>query len=89
MSYKIEKLCYVSSIAALGDLAAHETIIIEETEWNPEKPHSDYAISKYGAEMEVWRGQQEGLNILIVKQYLIIKYNPNKSDLGLWNVNLY
>jgi hypothetical protein len=26
------------------------------------KPHSDYAISKYGAEMEIWRGQQEGLD---------------------------
>jgi hypothetical protein len=22
---------------------------MEEIEWNPEKPHSDYAISKYGA----------------------------------------
>jgi dihydroflavonol-4-reductase len=68
----IKKLCFVSSIAALGDLAAHETTITEETEWNPEKPHSDYAISKYGAEMEVWRGQQEGLQILIVNPGIII-----------------
>jgi nucleoside-diphosphate-sugar epimerase len=30
------------------------------------KPHSDYAISKYGAEMEIWRGQQEGLDVIIV-----------------------
>jgi nucleoside-diphosphate-sugar epimerase len=37
-----------------GDLASNETIITEEIEWNPE-PHSDYAISKYGAEMEIWR----------------------------------
>jgi hypothetical protein len=28
--------------------------IITEAEWNPEKQHSDYAISKYGAEMEVY-----------------------------------
>jgi hypothetical protein len=34
--------------------------ITEQAEWNPEKQHSDYAISKYGAEMEVWRAQQEG-----------------------------
>ena len=72
LSYKIQKLCYVSSIADLGDLATHETIITEKTEWNPEKPHSDYAISKYGAEMEIWRGQQEGLNILIVNPGVII-----------------
>jgi nucleoside-diphosphate-sugar epimerase len=51
---RVKKLCYVSSTAALGDLAS-ETIITEEIEWNPKKPHSDYAISKYGAEMEIWR----------------------------------
>ena len=68
----VKKLCHVSSIAALGDLAQHETIITEETEWNPEVLHSDYAISKYGAEMEVWRGQQEGLHILIVNPGVIL-----------------
>lgn len=68
----IKKLCYVSSIAALGDLQEHETIITEETDWNPEKPHSDYAISKFGAEMEVWRGQEEGLNTVIVNPGVIL-----------------
>ena len=83
LSYSIQKLCYVSSIAALGDLAAHETIITEETEWNPEKPHSDYAISKYGAEMEIWRGQQEGLNILIVNPGVIIGPGFQEQGSGL------
>jgi dihydroflavonol-4-reductase len=68
----IKKLCFVSSIAALGDLKEYEKIITEETEWNPEKPHSDYAISKYGAEMEIWRGQQEGLDAIIVNPGVII-----------------
>jgi nucleoside-diphosphate-sugar epimerase len=36
------------------------------------KPHSDYAISKYGAEMEIWRGQQEGLDVIIVNPGIII-----------------
>lgn len=72
LAKKIEKLCFVSSIAALGDLAPHETEITETTEWNPEKPHSDYAISKYGAEMEVWRGQQEGLKVIIVNPGVIL-----------------
>jgi nucleoside-diphosphate-sugar epimerase len=31
----VKKLCYVSSTAALGDLASNETIT-EEIEWNPE-----------------------------------------------------
>jgi nucleoside-diphosphate-sugar epimerase len=68
----VKKLCYVSSIAALGDLKENENFITEETEWNPEKPHSDYAISKYGAEMEIWRGQQEGLNSVIVNPGVIL-----------------
>jgi nucleoside-diphosphate-sugar epimerase len=62
--FEYKKLCF-SSIATLGDLPPHEKFITE-TEWNPELPHNDYAISKYGAEMEVWRGQQEGLNVIII-----------------------
>ena len=80
LAYKIKKMLFVSSIAALGDLNATETTISETTEWNPEKPHSDYAISKYGAEMEVWRGQQEGLNVLIVNPGVIL--GPGFSEQG-------
>ena len=72
IDFKIKKLCYVSSIAALGDLAPHENIIKEECEWNPEIQHSDYAISKYGAEMEVWRAQQEGLDVVVVNPGVIL-----------------
>ncbi|MDA6071449.1 NAD-dependent epimerase/dehydratase family protein [Flavobacterium sp. AC] len=68
----IKKFCFISSIAALGDIAPHETYITEETDWNPEKPHSDYAISKYGAEMEVWRGLQEGLDVMIINPGVIL-----------------
>ncbi len=74
----IKKLCYVSSIATLGDLLPNETIITEETNWNPEKLHSDYAISKYGAEIEVFRGQQEGLNVVIVNPGIVL-------GAGFWN----
>lgn len=72
LQYGVKKLCFVSSIAALGDLKEGESIITEETEWNPEKPHSDYAISKYGAEMEIWRAQQEGLQVVIVNPGVIL-----------------
>lgn len=72
IDYHVEKLCYVSSIAALGDLKDFEKVITEETEWNPELPHSDYAISKYGAEMEVWRGYQEGLAVVVVNPGVIL-----------------
>jgi dihydroflavonol-4-reductase len=76
----VKKLCFISSIVALGDPLEHEKIITEKTEWNPEKAHSDYAISKYGAEMEVWRGQQEGLNVIILNPGVILGKIPTE-----WN----
>lgn len=82
LAKNIKKLCYVSSIAALGDLPAHQTITNEETDWNAEKPHSDYAISKYGAEMEIWRGQQEGLQVVLVNPGVILGALPTS-----WNRN--
>lgn len=67
----IEKLCYVSSIATLGNTLKNEPIS-EDTIWNPEDDNSVYAITKYGAEMEVWRGTQEGLNAVIVNPGVIL-----------------
>jgi hypothetical protein len=32
--------------------------------------HSDYAISKYGAEMEVWRSPR-GLDVIIINQVIL------------------
>ncbi|SNR70599.1 NAD-dependent epimerase/dehydratase family protein [Flavobacterium sp. ov086] len=85
----IKKFCFVSSIAALGDLASHETYITEETDWNPEKPHSDYAISKYGAEMEVWRGVQEGLDIIIINPGVILGPIPKTKSQEQGSAELY
>ncbi|MFM2231210.1 MAG: hypothetical protein RL607_2468 [Bacteroidota bacterium] len=76
----IQKLCHVSSIAALGDLNHTQTLLTEDIEWNPEVLHSDYAISKYGAEMEVWRGQQEGLHCIIVNPGIILGPYPTLWD---------
>lgn len=67
----IDKLCYVSSIATLGK-DINQEVITEKTEWNPEDDNSVYAITKYGAEMEVWRGAQEGLNTVIVNPGIIL-----------------
>lgn len=80
LEYAVKKLCYVSSIAALGDLKENENTITESTEWNPEKYHSDYAISKYGAEIEVYRGHQEGLETVIVNPGVILGCVPNLEE---------
>jgi len=71
IDHKVEKLCYVSSIAALG-ASLNNKAITEDTEWNKEIDNSVYAITKYGAELEVWRGTQEGLDAVIVNPGVII-----------------
>lgn len=81
IDFGVKKLCHVSSIAALGNPKEHENSITEETEWNPENSHSDYAITKYGAELEVWRGCQEGLDVVIVNPAVIFGYGfPKKGS---------
>lgn len=71
LTYDIKKLCYVSSVATLGESLTND-MVNEETDWNPEEDNNVYAITKYGAEMEVWRGTQEGLNAIIVKPGVIL-----------------
>ncbi|MDT0685176.1 NAD-dependent epimerase/dehydratase family protein [Autumnicola psychrophila] len=77
ISNSVKKLCHVSSTASLGKPLVGNKIT-EKTPWNPEENHSDYAISKYGAEIEVWRGTQEGVDAVIVNPGIII--GP-----GFWN----
>ncbi|PWH83596.1 NAD-dependent epimerase [Algibacter marinivivus] len=77
ISNSIEKMCYVSSIAALGN-TLNNTPISEDTNWNPEEDNSVYAITKYGAEMEVWRGTQEGLDAVVVNPGVIL-------GAGIWH----
>jgi len=76
---KISKLCYVSSVAALGS-TTNSSEVDEYSKWNPEGNHNDYAISKYGAEIEVWRGTQEGVDAVIVNPGVII--GPGFWDSG-------
>lgn len=83
IDFNVKKICHVSSIAALGDVKEGETVITEETEWNPEKNHGDYALTKYGAETEVWRGSQEGLEVVIVNPGVIFGKGFGTAGSGL------
>ncbi|MCE3279601.1 MAG: nucleoside-diphosphate sugar epimerase [Bacteroidetes bacterium] len=67
----IHKFCHVSSIATLGR-ALNGGITSEETTWKSSPENSNYSISKYGAEREVWRASEEGLNVIIVNPSLIV-----------------
>ena len=68
---KVEKLCFVSSIATIGDDPKRE-FANEENDWGGNEKNNGYAITKYGAETEVWRASQEGVDVVIVNPGVIL-----------------
>lgn len=67
----VKKFCHVSSVAAIG-VAEKGELAHEETFWKSSPENSNYSISKYAAEREVWRAAAEGLEMVIVNPSLII-----------------
>ena len=87
LKYKVQKFCHVSSIAAIGrpdtkKIIAGQDLILDETQrWEDSPENSEYAKTKYLAELEVWRGIAEGLNAVIVNPTLILGEGDwNKSS---------
>lgn len=76
----VSQLCHVSSTAALGRRPGL-TQIDERTEWKADDWNSAYAVSKYDAELEVRRGEAEGLRVLIVNPSLVM--GPGRWDRGM------
>ena len=68
---RIRKLAYVSSVSTLS-LKENTNVLDENSFWKTDGNESNYARSKYLAEMEVWRGVEEGLNAVIVNPTIII-----------------
>ncbi|MDN3722801.1 NAD-dependent epimerase/dehydratase family protein [Aequorivita sp. SDUM287046] len=82
LTQDVEKLCYVSSVATLGS-NIDDQLISEESPWNPDEKNNVYAITKYAAEMEVWRGSQEGLKVVIVNPGVILGSGPKDGGSGV------
>lgn len=79
LSQGVNKLVYVSSTAAVGK-GTNNKPVVESNDWD-EEGISNYALSKHYAENEVWRGNAEGLNVVIVNPCVIIgPGNWNKSS---------
>lgn len=66
----VTELVHVSSVAALGRVEGQP--VHEETPFEDGPNVSAYARSKFDAELEVWRGQEEGLNVLTVNPSVIL-----------------
>jgi len=67
----IDKLCFVSSIAACGHVAKG-LLIDENVEWTDSEGRSAYSRSKFYSEAEVWKGVELGLNAVIVNPGVIL-----------------
>lgn len=67
----INHLIHISSVAAIGRQKGFHHIN-EESKWVPGDLNTDYAESKYLAELEVWRAHEEGLKVSIVNPSVIL-----------------
>lgn len=80
---KVKKFCHVSSVAALGK-TTDGSIITEETHFVNSPQNSNYGISKYNAEREVWRASEEGMQVVIVNPSVILgpgNWNSGSSNM--------
>ena len=71
IEYNVKKLCFVSSVATIEKSVINK-FMSEADEWNMEKVSHGYAMTKYVAEMEVWRASQEGVPVVIVNPGVIL-----------------
>lgn len=67
----VNKLIYVSSVAAIGR-STEQASVDENYKWTASPLNTDYALSKYWAELEAWRGEQEGLDLLVVNPSILL-----------------
>lgn len=76
---RVKTLCHISSIAALGE-PNEKGVVDELCLWTKTKGKSAYAKSKFYGEMEVWRGAENGLRVIIVNPSVIL--GPGRWDSG-------
>jgi dihydroflavonol-4-reductase len=85
MALKVDHLIHISSVAAIGrQKGIHH--VNEESKWVPGDLNTDYAESKYLAELEVWRAHEEGLKVSIINPSVILAPpNHTKSSAQLFH----
>ncbi|WP_343634399.1 NAD-dependent epimerase/dehydratase family protein [Fluviicola sp.] len=67
LAAEVNQFIHVSSTAAVGsDSQFADGLKRESNLWNPNDEVSGYSLSKFSAEKEVWRANEEGLRVSIV-----------------------
>lgn len=81
----IKKIIHISSVAALGR-NPEASIIDENHKWTESELNTPYAISKYSADLEIWRGVQEGLEAIVVQPSVLLgKIADDRSSTRIYN----
>lgn len=88
LELNIPRFVYISSVAALGRTPNGDRVT-EEKPWEEKHANSHYAISKYKAEMEIWRAIGEGLNAVIVNPSTMMGYGDWNSSSNTIFKNIY
>jgi len=93
LSTGVTKLIHISSVAALGRQKGVNQID-EQNKWVESALNSSYGRSKYLAELEVYRGLEEGLNASIICPSFILgpgDWNKSSSQIFkyIWQENKF
>lgn len=82
--HQVKKLCYVSSVGAIGR-PLKKNHLDETQKWEESPLNSQYGLTKYLGEQEVFRGIAEGLEAVIVNPSIILGVGDwNKSSTKLF-----
>lgn len=82
---KVPKLVHVSSVAALGRSSELKSIN-ENFKWVESPLNTDYGKSKYLGELEAWRGEQEGLELIVVNPSILLgKVSDKRSSSDIYH----
>lgn len=81
----VRRLVFVSSVAAIGR-SVEFSLIDEAFKWTESSLNTEYAVSKYWAELEAWRGEQESLELIVVNPSILLgKANYGKSSSAIYS----
>lgn len=84
LEHDVKRIVHISSVAALGRQKGQKKID-ETNKWVDSKLNSVYAESKYIAELEIFRAQEEGLSAVMVNPSVILApADWNKSSAQLF-----
>lgn len=66
----VQRFLHVSSVASLG--REHAGLVNEKSEYVKHPLNTHYSDSKHAADLEVYRGEAEGLNVSLIRPSLIL-----------------